>query len=106
VGALRSSGFTICSIVAKFVVMTGPFVVDLGKEDPTYPYIVFTAVGFIGIVSTSFVPETKGRAMAESAEDAESLVEQFRFFQWNTWDTAASASGGEAADTRTQTSRV
>ena len=26
---LRSSGFTICSIVAKFVVMTGPFVVDL-----------------------------------------------------------------------------
>ena len=52
------------------------------------------------------MPETKGRAMAESAEDAESLVEQFRFFQWNTWDTAASASGGEAADTQTQTSRV
>ena len=25
-----------------------------GKEDPTYPYIVFTVVGFIGIVSTSF----------------------------------------------------
>ena len=23
-------------------------------EDPTYPYIVFTVVGFIGIVSTSF----------------------------------------------------
>ena len=52
------------------------------------------------------VPETKGRGMAESAEDAESLVEQFRFFQWNTWDTAASASGGEASDTQTQTSRV
>ena len=25
-----------------------------GMEDPTYPYIVFTVVGFIGIVSTSF----------------------------------------------------
>ena len=33
---LRSSGFTICSIVAKFVVMTGPFVVDLVFMDTIY----------------------------------------------------------------------
>jgi len=84
---LRSSGLTICSIVAKFLVMTGPFVVDLGKEDPRYPFIVFTIVGSVGIVLTSLVPETKGHAMAESEEDTVKLIRKFKFLQWKTWET-------------------
>ena len=34
---------------------------------------------------TILVPETKGSAISESADDTIKLVKQFKYFQWKTW---------------------
>ena len=51
--SLRNTGITICGIVATVVTTTSPFVVDLGKIDQKYPYIVFSMFGIIGAIFTS-----------------------------------------------------
>ena len=54
---------------------------DQGKANPSYPFIVFTVIGVIGIISTSLVPET-GDGMAETVQDTEDLVKNFKFLEW------------------------
>jgi len=83
--SLRNTGITICGIVATVVTTTGPFVVDLGKIDQKYPFIVFSMFGIIGTIFTSIVPETKGNAIAETVNDMVRLVTEFKFLTWKTW---------------------
>jgi len=83
--SLRSSGLTISATVAALICMTGPFVVDLGKQEAVLPFIIFSCVGALGVAFTSIVPETKGSAISASTDDTIRLVKQFKYFQWKTW---------------------
>merc|ERR1719187_691762 len=49
---LRGSGMNLCVMISTVVSMTGPFVVDLGSIKLRYPFIVFTALGVVGILTT------------------------------------------------------
>jgi len=84
--SLRNTGISIASVFATLVSMTGPFVVDLGKINLMYPYLVFSVLGSIGAISTSLVPETKGLSIAESSEDTIDLVKKFKYREWKTWN--------------------
>ena len=53
-----------------------------GKENPSYPFIVFTVIGLVGIMTTSLVPETQGQGMSESVQDTNALVNNFTFLEW------------------------
>jgi len=83
--SLRSTGITIASVVAALGAMTGPFVVDLGKFDLKYPYIVFSLVGIVGTIFTTLVPETKGGTISENVEDTIKMEKNFKFFSWRIW---------------------
>merc|ERR1719474_853451 len=84
--SLRNQGITIASVFATLVSMTGPFVVDLDSISKMYPYLVFSVLGTIGVISTSLVPETKGLSIAESSEDTIALVKKFKFREWKSWN--------------------
>jgi len=83
--SLRSTGITISATFASFICMSGPFVVDLGKVDSSYPFIVFTCIGSLGILFTSFVPETLGTPISADVSDTLKLVKKFKYFQLKTW---------------------
>ena len=47
--------------------------------------MIFTIFGVLGILVTSLLPETKGVPLAETVEDTDRMVEQFKYFEWRTW---------------------
>lgn len=79
---LRGSGMNLCVMISTVVSMTGPFVVDLGSIKLRYPFIVFTALGVVGILTTILVPETKDVPLPERLEDVDEMVKNFRIFEF------------------------
>ena len=55
-----------------------------GIESPLVMYIILTAVGVIGTVATSLLPETYGQPMLECVEDLEQIV-RHPFFSFRVW---------------------
>ena len=47
-----------------------------------YPFIVFTALGVVGILTTILVPETKDVPLPERLEDVDEMVKNFRIFEF------------------------
>ena len=56
-----------------------------GSSNLSYPFIVFTVFGVVGILTTSLVPETKGEPLPERNEDVESMVSRFRYWRLRPW---------------------
>ena len=42
-----------------------------GIKHPTYPFAVFGALGIVGAIAAFMLPETRGRPLPETLEDAE-----------------------------------
>jgi MFS family permease len=82
---LRGTGMNLCVMISTVISMTGPFVVDLGSIDLRYPFIIFTGLGVVGILTTSLVPETKDVPLPERLEDVDRMVNRFRFWQLRPW---------------------
>merc|ERR550517_708763 len=83
--ALRNTGLTVSAVVATLICMTGPYVVDLGLVEKRLPFLVFTIFGIFGIIFSSFVPESKGLPLAETAQDIVRMAREFKYFTWRTW---------------------
>ena len=57
-------------------------------------YIILTAVGVIGTVATSLLPETYGQPMLECVEDLEQIV-RHPFFSFRVWKSSKGPSVAE-----------
>ena len=65
-----------------------------GIESPLVMYIILTAVGVIGTVATSLLPETYGQPMLECVEDLEQIV-RHPFFSFRVWKNSKGPSVAE-----------
>ena len=65
-----------------------------GIESPLVMYIILTAVGVVGTVATSLLPETYGQPMLECVEDLEQIV-RHPFFSFRVWKNSKGPSAAE-----------
>ncbi|KAF0294957.1 Solute carrier family 22 member 21 [Amphibalanus amphitrite] len=68
---VRSLGTGASSLVGIGAGAVSPYILQLAARHPTYPYAVFGAFGILGALSVSLLPETRGRPLPETMEDAE-----------------------------------
>jgi OCT family organic cation transporter-like MFS transporter 4/5 len=69
---LRSYGVGTASMVGRIGSASAPFIVDvMGRDDKTYPTIVFGTVSLIAGLLALLLPETKNRKLPETVQDVE-----------------------------------
>ncbi|ODM96193.1 Solute carrier family 22 member 8 [Orchesella cincta] len=69
---LRTYGLGTASMVGRVGSIITPFIVDvLGKDNRTYPSIVFGCVALVAGCISLLLPETRNRRLPESVEDVE-----------------------------------
>ncbi|OXA57254.1 Organic cation transporter protein [Folsomia candida] len=69
---LRTYGLGTASMVGRIGSIMAPYVVDLlGKENNTYPSIVFGSVSLIAGLLSILLPETRNRRLPETVDDIE-----------------------------------
>lgn len=69
---LRTYGLGTASMVGRVGSIIAPFVVDLvGKNNKTYPSIVFGGVSLLAGCLSLLLPETRNRRLPETVEDVE-----------------------------------
>ncbi len=82
---LRSTGLSTSSICGRIGSMLAPVLGrELGKVSPMATILIFAALSFLAGIFTLWLPETKGRKMPDTVQEAEDLAKDQKFFSLNT----------------------
>jgi len=80
--SVRQSGIGIATLVSQIICIGGPYVIYLGATDLRLPYAVMFLICVAGVVATVLLPETAGRSLPETMDDAEKFGRGDKFFSW------------------------
>ena len=79
---VRQSGVGLATLVSQMISIGGPHVIHLGATDLKLPYAVMFLVCIAGFVATLFLPETLGRKLPETINEASSFGAKDKFFSF------------------------
>ena len=79
---MRQSGVGLATLVSQMISIGGPYVIHLGATDLKLPYAVMFLVCIAGFVATLFLPETLGRKLPETINEASSFGAKDKFFSF------------------------
>jgi OCT family organic cation transporter-like MFS transporter 4/5 len=82
---VRNTGINISVVISTAISMTAPFTIEMDSIDKRLPYVVFVVFGFLGIMASVLVPETKGISLPETVEQVNELFRRFKLFQLRAW---------------------
>ena len=68
--SMRNSAVGMCSTLARFGGILAPSVAQVGYYQPEIPYYIFGVATLVGGLSAWLLPETKGRKLPDTVEDA------------------------------------
>ena len=77
---VRQSGLGLATLISQMICIGGPYVIYLGATDLKLPYAVMFLVCIAGFVATLFLPETLGRKLPETINEASSFGAKDKFF--------------------------
>lgn len=80
--SVRQSGIGFATLISQMISIGGPYVIYLGATDLRLPYAVMFLICVAGVVATVLLPETAGRSLPETMEDAEKFGKGDKFFSW------------------------
>ena len=67
---VRQSGIGFATLVSQMISIGGPYVIFLGAYDLKLPYAIMFLICLAGSIATFFLPETLGRSLPETLEEA------------------------------------
>lgn len=79
---IRQSGIGFCTLISQIISIGGPHVIGLGEINLAIPYLVMFGICALGAIGTIFLPETNGRPLPETMEDAQNLGRGDSFCSW------------------------
>ena len=79
---VRQSGLGLATLISQMICIGGPYVIYLGATDLKLPYAVMFLVCIAGFVATLFLPETLGRKLPETINEASSFGAKDKFFSF------------------------
>ena len=68
--SMRNSAVGMCSTLARFGGILAPTVAQLGENRPEAPFLIFGVATLIGGGVAYFLPETKGKKLPNTVEEA------------------------------------
>lgn len=77
---VRGSGSSIVQICGYIATVISPYIVYLKVYMPVLPLIIVGGIAGIGTIAAIFLPETAGKNMPQTFEEAEDLVNGQKFF--------------------------
>ena len=80
--SVRQSGIGFATLISQMISIGGPYVIFLGAVDLKLPYAIMFMVCLIGSIATMCMPETLGRNLPESLEDAKTFGKEDKFFSY------------------------
>ena len=84
---LRSTGLATNSFCGRIGSMLAPVVGrKLGKVSPVATIVIFAVLSFLAGIFTLWLPETKGRRLPDTVQDAEDLAKDQKFFSSSRFD--------------------
>ncbi len=74
--SMRNSAVGMCSTLARFGGILAPTVAQLGHNQPKLPFMIFGTATLIGGVAAYLLPETKGKKLPDTVQEAVDMVEK------------------------------
>jgi len=68
--SMRNSAVGLCSTLARLGGILAPSVASLGIDQPEIPFLIFGIATLIGGISAYLLPETKGKKLPDSIQEA------------------------------------
>jgi OCT family organic cation transporter-like MFS transporter 4/5 len=79
---VRQSGIGFATLVSQMICIGGPYVIYLGATDLKLPYAIMFLVCLCGFAATVFLPETLGRTLPETIQEATDFGAKDKFFSF------------------------
>ena len=79
---VRQSGIGFATLISQMISIGGPYVIFLGATDLKLPYAVMFLVCLAGACAVIFLPETLGRTLPETIQQASSFGREDKFFSF------------------------
>jgi len=73
--SMRNSAVGMCSTLARFGGILAPTVAQLGYYRPDIPFLIFGVATLIGGLSAYLLPETKGKKLPDTVQEALAMVD-------------------------------
>ena len=73
--SMRNSAVGMCSTLARFGGILAPTVAQLGYYRPDMPFLIFGVATLIGGLAAYLLPETKGKKLPDTVQEALAMVE-------------------------------
>ena len=74
--SMRNSAVGMCSTLARFGGILAPTVAELGYYKPNMPFLIFGIATLIGGFAAYLLPETKGKKLPDTIEEAVKIQEK------------------------------
>ena len=73
--SMRNSAVGMCSTLARFGGILAPTIKELGYSQPKLPFLIFGIATLIGGMAAYLLPETKGKKLPDSVQEAVKMVD-------------------------------
>lgn len=77
---VRGSGTSVVQTCGYIATVLSPYIVYLKVYIPGLPLIIVSMIASIGAIASMFLPETAGRTMPQTFEEAETQIRESKFF--------------------------
>ena len=78
--SIRTTGMGFVYFAALVLGLPAPYIVDMGKQDKSIPYIFLGALGIFSSITSSFLPETLGCYLPETLVGAANFGRDQKYF--------------------------